>query len=276
MSSSPAAIGGSRTGIRPARGPLASGRLARVLLPFVGLATVAASWQLVTSAGLVDPTIAPTFTDTVNRLGELLEQPAFWQQARDTIQAWAAGFVLAAVIAIPLGLLLGTSDRAYRFVRVPVESLRPVPPVVILPLALLLFGGDFIFKVVLIMQGVLWPILIQTVYGVRSTDPVAIDTTRSFRIDLVRRSALLRLPAAMPMVATGMRIGAATAFSVAIVTELVGGATGLGQILVLAQSGNDLTTVYAVTIFTGIVGVLITGVFLLIERAFKPWRPEVV
>jgi len=261
-------------GLVPFRGLPFSGRLAKLVLPCLGLIAAAGLWQLLTATGVVDPTVAPTFTATMDRLGELTQQPAFWQQTQDTVQAWAAGFILAAVIAIPLGLLLGVNDRAYRFVRIPIESLRPVPPVVILPLALLLFGGDFIFKVVLIMQGVLWPILIQTIYGVRSTDPVAIDTTRSFRIDAPRRAALLRLPSATPMIATGMRIGAATAFSVAIVTELVGGATGLGQILILAQSGNDLTTVFAVTIFTGIVGVAITGVFLLIERSFKSWRPE--
>jgi ABC-type nitrate/sulfonate/bicarbonate transport system permease component len=243
------------------------------LLPLSGLAFVALAWQISTVSGLVSPTIAPSFTDTVSELASLVREPSFWDDAWLTIQAWAVGLGVSILIAIPLGVLLGTSDRAYRFFRVPIESLRPVPPVVVLPLALLLLGGGLVFKVVLIVQGVIWPLLTQTVYGMRTTDPVALDTAKSFRVDLWRRLLLVRLPAAAPMISTGLRLAAATAFAVTIVTELVGGAPGLGQILILAQSGNDLVKVYAVTIFTGIAGILITSLFVLLERRLMRWQP---
>lgn len=243
------------------------------LLPLSGLALVAVAWQVSTVSGLVSPTIAPSFTETASELTTLLRERSFWEDAWLTVQAWAVGFGVSILIAIPLGVLLGTSDRAYRFFRVPIEALRPVPPVVVLPLALLLLGGGLVFKVVLIVQGVIWPLLTQTVYGMRTTDPVALDTAKSFRVDIRRRLLLVRLPAAAPMISTGLRLAAATAFAVTIVTELVGGAPGLGQILILAQSGNDLVKVYAVTIFTGVAGILITTLFVLLERRLMRWQP---
>lgn len=263
---------GSLTGSRTGR--VVRSGLSRWLLPASGLIGVAAIWQLATVSGVVPATVAPTFTATLSDLGELLGDEAFWSQVWLTIRAWALGLGVSALIAIPLGVLLGTSDRAYRFFRIPIESLRPVPPVVVLPLALLLFGGDLLFKIVLIAQGVVWPLLIQTVYGVRTTDPVTLDTARVFRIGLWRRIAIFRLPSAAPMIATGLRLAAATAFAVTIVTELVGGAPGLGQLLIFAQSANDMTRVYSVTIFTGIAGVAITGAFVAFERVLLRWRPK--
>jgi ABC-type nitrate/sulfonate/bicarbonate transport system permease component len=249
-------------------------QLGRWLIPASGLAVVAVLWQLATVSGLVPSTVAPTFTATLSDLGTLLGDGAFWRQVWATLRSWALGLGLSILIAIPLGVLLGTTHRAYGFFRLPIESLRPIPPVVILPLALLLLGGDLLFKVVLITQGVVWPLMVQTVYGIRTTDPVTLDTATVFRIGRWRRIALFRLPAAAPMIATGLRLAAASAFAVAIVTELVGGATGLGQILIFAQSANDMTRVYSVTIFTGLAGVLITGIFVALERVLLRWAPK--
>lgn len=268
------------TSLEGSRGAINAPRLGRVLhpagllVPASGLLAVAAAWQAATVSGLVPQTIAPTFTATLADLGTLLGDPEFWRQVQATLRSWALGLLLSILIAVPLGVLLGTGPRTYAFFRLPIESLRPIPPVVILPLALLLLGGDILFKVVLIAQGVVWPLMVQTAYGVRTTDPVTLDTATAFRIGRLRRTFLFRLPSAAPMIATGLRLAAASAFAVAIVTELVGGASGLGQLLVFAQSANDMTRVYSVTIFTGIAGVAITGGFVALERALLRWDPR--
>lgn len=249
-------------------------RLGRWLIPASGLAAVAVLWQAATVSGVVPSTLAPTFTATLSDLVSLLGQGDFWSQVWATLRSWALGLAASVAIALPLGVLLGTSPKVYGFFRLPIESLRPIPPVVVLPLALLLLGGELLFKVVLIAQGVVWPLMVQTVYGIRTTDPVTLDTAQVFRIGRLRRILLFRLPAAAPMIATGLRLAAASAFAVAIVTELVGGATGLGQILIFAQSANDMTRVYSVTIFTGIAGVAITSFFIALERRLLRWDPR--
>ena len=114
---------------------------------------VVVAWEAVTRSGLVTPTLMPTFTDTVAELGTLLETPTFRESLLLTLRAWAVGLLIAASIGIPLGVVLGLSDRAYRFVRIPLEAIRPVPPIVILPLALLALGGNIAFQATLIVQG---------------------------------------------------------------------------------------------------------------------------
>ncbi|GAA3098125.1 ABC transporter permease [Streptosporangium carneum] len=248
---------------RPA--PLRAAR-AVPLLPVAGVAAFAALWETAARTGVLPASVVPPLSRTAARLGTLLAEPRFWSAAADTALAWAAGLAVSVLLAVPAGVLIGSSERAYRFFRVPIEALRPVPPIVVLPLALLLIGGGLQFKVVLIAQGAAWPLLMQTLYGVRTTEPLLLETARSYRLDPLRRLVLIRLASAAPLVATGLRLAAATAFGVCLVTELVGGATGLGTLLVLAQSGDDLVGVYAVTLVAGVAGLAIAAVFGRIEH----------
>ena len=231
------------------------------ILPALGIAAAAGFWEAATRSGLVATTDVPTLSSTLTALGDLVDSAPFWTAVGDTVRSWALGLLASAAIAIPLGLAVGASERAWRFVRIPVEALRPIPPIVILPLALLILQGGIEFKVLLIMQGALWPLLIQTSYGVRDIDANLLDTARSYRLGSWRRVVFVRLPAALPIVASALKLAAAAAFAVSLVTELVGGAAGLGQLLVVATSGNDLPQVYALTLAAGLFGLFVAAVF---------------
>jgi ABC-type nitrate/sulfonate/bicarbonate transport system permease component len=235
--------------------------LRHAILPALGIAGAAAFWEAATRSGLVATTDVPTLSSTITALGELVGSAPFWTAAGDTLRSWALGLLASAAIAIPLGLAVGANERAWRFVRIPVEALRPIPPIVILPLALLILQGGIEFKVLLIMQGALWPLLIQTSYGVRDIDAIVLDTARSYRLGWWRRVVFVRLPAALPIVASALKLAAAAAFAVSLVTELVGGAAGLGQLLVVAASANDLPRVYALTLVAGLFGLFVAASF---------------
>jgi ABC-type nitrate/sulfonate/bicarbonate transport system permease component len=241
------------------------------LLSVVGLGIVLLGWEVAVRGGLVSTTVMPTMSDTAGRLAELVSTGSFWPYLLATLRAWALGLLIASSIALPLGILLGLNDRAYRFVRLPLEAVRPVPPIVILPLALLAIGGGVTFQAVLIVQGALWPLLISVTYAIRETEPVALDTARSFHLGAWRTLAFVRLPSAAPLIGSGLRLAAATAFAVTLVSEILGGARGLGTMLMTAQSGGDVTTVYAVTIVAGLVGLGIATVFGLVERHLPGW-----
>jgi ABC-type nitrate/sulfonate/bicarbonate transport system permease component len=246
--------------------------LRRAVLPILGIAGAAACWEAATRSGLVATTDVPTLSSTLTALGALLGSATFWAAIGDTVRSWALGLLVAAAIAIPLGLAVGASRRAWQFVRIPVEALRPIPPVVILPLALLVLRGGIEFKLLLIVQGALWPLLIQTSYGVRDIDAVVLDTARSYRLGWWRRVVFVRLPAALPIVASALGLAAATAFAVALVTELIGGAPGLGQLLVVAANGNDLPRAYALILVAGLFGVLVAAVFGALQRRVAATR----
>jgi ABC-type nitrate/sulfonate/bicarbonate transport system permease component len=244
----------------------------RPLLPLVGVGVVAVSWEVATRMGAVSTTVLPRPSDTLSELVALLESAQFWSYLLLTLRAWGLGMVIAATIALPLGIWFGLSDRAYRFVRLPLEAIRPVPPIVILPLALLALGGGLAFQSALIVQGAMWPLLVTVVYGIRTTEAVTLDTARSFRLGSWRTLAFVRLPAAAPLIGSGLRLAAATAFAVTIVSELLGGARGIGTVLMIAESGGNVITVYAVTIVAGLVGLMIATVFGLAERRLLGWQ----
>lgn len=244
----------------------------RAALPTLGIAGTAGLWEAATRSGLVATTDVPTLSSTLAAFGDLLGSETFWTAVGDTLRSWALGLLVSAAVAIPLGIAIGASDRAWRFVKVPVEALRPIPPIVILPLALLVLSGGIEFKVFLIAQGALWPLLIQTSYGVRDIDAVVLDTARSYRLDWWRRIVFVRLPAALPIVATALRLAAVTAFAVSLVTELIGGAPGLGQLLTVATSGNNLPRVYALTLVAGLFGMLVAAVFGALQRRVAETR----
>jgi NitT/TauT family transport system permease protein len=106
--------------------------------------------------------------------------------------------VLASVISIPLGVLIGTSHLAYRMVSPLIEFMRPIPSVALIPLGILLWGHGFSMKVILVAYATIWPILFNTVYGVHDVDPIAVQTARCFGL---KRRAILRrinLPSAAP------------------------------------------------------------------------------
>ncbi len=247
----------------------------RYVLPLAGLIGFFVLWGFTWRIGWLPKESIPSPSATARELVKLVGEPKFWQQLRQTGVSWAVGLLVAAAIAVPLGLLVGSSALAVRLTRVTIEALRPIPPVVVLPLALLVLGGGLSFKVALIAQGAVWPLFIQTTYGVRNTDPVALDTARSFQLGTARRLLQVRLPSAATTMATGLRLAAATAFAVCLVTELVGGARGLGAGMLIAQTGGNVARLLALTVVAGIFGMVIATVFGLVEKRLTRWAPKV-
>jgi ABC-type nitrate/sulfonate/bicarbonate transport system permease component len=244
------------------------------LLGVLGTVGALALWELA-ARELVAKATLPAATDTISALGDLLGDPVFWQSTEDTLQAAIGGFLLATAIGVPLGVLIGLSDAGMRSTRVVVEFLKPIPPVVLIPLLLLTMGPSERLGLVLVVFGCVWPILVQTSYGVRDADPVALDTVRSFGLSAPQRLSRVILPSAAPFLVTGMRIAAGAAFVVAVVSELIGGAPGLGKDILLAQNAGLYAKTYALVLATGILGLALYLVIGRLERWALHWHPSV-
>ena len=136
----------------------------------------------------------------------------------------------------------------------PIEFLRPIPSVALIPLAVLIYGQGLESKVFLVAFASFWPLLIQTIYGVQDVDPVATDTARSFGLGRLERMWRITVPSAVPYIATGIRISSAVALILAVTAELVIGAAGLGREINVARSGGNLDAMYALIVATGLLG----------------------
>ncbi len=245
-----------------------------MIAPAVAILCVLALWELVVGIGLLDEDHIPTMTATLAELGSLLGDPEFWTAVGNTLAGWALGLGIAVVLAVPLGILIGSSATAYRSVRFVVEFLRPIPSVALVPLAVLIYGVGLESKVFLAAFASFWPLFVQTLYGVQDVDPVATDTGRSFGLGRFERLWRIKLPSAVPYIATGLRISSAVALILAVTAEIVIGSAGLGRSINVARSSGAIELMYALIITTGLLGWLLNSLTTRAERRVLHWHPS--
>ena len=233
-----------------------------------------ALWELAVRSGLLSETSFPPMTDTAAELGRQLGTGDFWTALLNTLQGWALGLGLAILLAVPAGILVGSSRLAYRALRVPIEFLRPIPSVALIPLAVLVYGTGLESKVFLAAFASFWPMLIQTIYGVQDVDPVATDTAKAFGLGRLERLWRITVPSAVPYIATGIRISSAVSLILCVTAELVIGSAGLGRQINSASSGGNVELMYALIIATGLLGWLLNIAATMLERRVLHWHPS--
>jgi NitT/TauT family transport system permease protein len=233
--------------------------------------------EALTRAGLVDPGYLPPASGVLVRTASLVVDPTFLGQVAGTLRAWAVGLAIAMAVAIPLGVLLGSSRRSYVASITAIEFLRPIPSVALIPLVILLQGRGLEMKASLVAYASLWPVLFNTIYGMREVDPVARDTARVFGYGRLAVLWRVSLPSAAPFIYTGIRVAAGIALILAISTELIaGGSEGIGTwMLSMSQTGVDRTFLYAGIVTAGLVGLAINGVLVALEGRLFAWHQRV-
>jgi ABC-type nitrate/sulfonate/bicarbonate transport system permease component len=245
------------------------------VLGTIGILIALAIGEVAPLIGLVRTNVFPPIGDSLRALVTQVQHGSFWTAVSETVEAWALGLALAFVLGVALGALIGANRIVYAALHPTLDFLRSIPGIAALPLAILAFGNFFKEKVFLIVFGAIWYFVIQTTYGVRSVDTVTRDTVRSFGFGRVARTRHLVLPSALPYVATGLRLAASVALAICVTVELLSGAPGIGQQLFIAsQSSTTLPVMYALVIFTGMLGIVVQLGFQRLERYMLRWHPS--
>jgi len=257
---------------------MARSRLARLgdfAVPVLAVAATLGLWELVTRTGVISQRDLSAMSTTFSELWSLMQTSSFWIAFGHTVEGWAIGLGLATVLAVPLGIVLGTSDLAGRAFRVPIEFLRPIPSAALIPLLFLTLGTNLRSEIFLATFGAFWPLLVQTMYGVRDVDPVTIDTARAFGVGRFERLYRITLPSALPYIVTGLRISSNVALILAFTAELFGvGTAGLGQKENFASNALATPLVYAVALASGFLGVAIHLMLAGFEKRVLRWHPS--
>jgi|tagenome__1003787_1003787.scaffolds.fasta_scaffold20726772_2 ABC-type nitrate/sulfonate/bicarbonate transport system permease component len=240
----------------------------------VSIASALLIWELISRAGLISQRDLPAMSTTFTELWSMVQTSHFWWSFADTVRGWFLGLLVAAVLAIPIGIVLGSSELAGAAFRVPIEFLRPIPSAALIPVLFLTIGTNLRSELFLAAFGAFWPLLVQTMYGVRDVDPVAIETARSFGVGRFERLSRITLPSAAPYIATGLRISSTVSLILAFTAELFMGTPGLGQLVNYAQSYGLETQLYALALATGFLGVAIHIAFTTLERRALRWHPS--
>ncbi|MFI6393001.1 ABC transporter permease [Nonomuraea sp. NPDC050540] len=215
----------------------------------------------------------PPAGDILARAAALALEPGYLSHLAGTLFTWAGGTLLATVLAIPAGLLLGTLPGVERASRAVLEFLRPMPGVALFPLVGMMLGSGATTRLVVVTYVALWPVLFNAVYGLRDVEPVAVDTLRAFGFGRTAVLVRVSLPSAAPFIATGVRLAAGIALIATIAGEIYMG-TGQGIGVHVAQSTfvPDATVeVLAVTVWAALLGLLANTLLVRGERRLFSW-----
>lgn len=188
----------------------------------------------------------------------------------------AIGFAIAVVLGILLGVILGLMPPAEVAMRPLTETARAIPGVALLPISMMFFGTGESMKLVMIIFISMWPIVLNTIEGVRSVDPALRNVMDSFRITPMDRFRNVYLPAAMPQIFSGARIALAIAVAVMVAVEMYGTPGGIGYFIRNAQQTFRIVDMWTGLVILGLFGYLLNVVFRILEDRILRWHKRMI
>jgi ABC-type nitrate/sulfonate/bicarbonate transport system permease component len=193
--------------------------------------------------------------------GALLQATAF------TLGSAALGLLVASVLGVALGVLLGLSRRAADWSELSVELLRPVPSVALIPLAMLVFGFGLRMEVAVVAFTAFWPMLLLTQAAVRQVDPRLLEVSRVLELGPWDRALKIVLPACVPRLFVALRLGVAIALVVAVTVEIAANPNGMGYAMMIAQQSLDPAQMLAWLGWIGVVGFFVNAGALALQQS---------
>jgi ABC-type nitrate/sulfonate/bicarbonate transport system permease component len=236
-------------------------------------------WQV--AAARADSLFFPTPLEILVRSGELwLSGPpahlflgeGVFADIVPSLARLLAGWALAVAAGVSLGVLIGRSRTISDLVDPSLQFLRAIPGPALIPVFLILLGTEATMRVSLIAFGSVWPVLLNTIEGVKTVDPVQLDTARAFRLPLAARIRRIILPAAMPKIMAGMRVSLSLAVVLMVVSELVASTNGIGYRILNAQAMLLLTDMWCGILLLALIGYGLNAAFWQLERRVLGWH----
>jgi ABC-type nitrate/sulfonate/bicarbonate transport system permease component len=243
-----------------------------ILLPFVGVGVLLAIWSLTVWARVVDPVLLPSPIATFKAMWAGMIHGKLGVDFLKTVERTIYSTAIAAVIAIPLGILLGSSEKLYRSVEFLIDFFRSTPATAMFPLFMLLFGLGDQGKIALAAFSALLIIVFNVAYGVLNARKTRIMAARSMGAGRIRIFADVIFLETLPQTFVGLRAGVSLALVVIVVAEMfIGGMDGMGHRIMDDQMSYNLKDMYGSLILSGAMGYCLNYGFLLVERYFVHW-----
>ncbi len=245
-----------------------------LVIGLVAVVVFLVAWQLVANARIWSRLFLPGPADVIEAFGDLASGGELAVDVATSAQEFAVGYVFAAVVAIPLGMLLGWYPRLRYALDPFVTFLYATPRIVLLPLFIIWFGIGIESKIAVIFLGAFFAILISTTAGVRSLDTQLIRVARSLGGGDLVIFQTIALPASVPFILTGLRLGLGHALIGVVVGEYVAAQHGIGKVMMIAGQTFQSAVVFAGLFIIAAAGLVLTLVLQRLERHFDAWRPQ--
>jgi ABC-type nitrate/sulfonate/bicarbonate transport system permease component len=248
-----------------------TGPLRRVNVPgLVTMGVLVGVWELLVRSGALDFQFLPAPSAIASGAQDVLWSGELIPNVTHTLRVTLIGWLLASALGIALGLLLGLSTTVWRWSMASIEVMRAIPPVSLVPVALLVFGFSIRMELIIVLFVSAWPVLVNTIDGVRALPAELVDVARMLRMSSLTRITKMVLPAALPSIIVGLRLALSLSLVLAVVAEMIGNPDGLGNALVSAQQALQPEEMFAYVFAIGLLGVGLNTIFTYVSARLVP------
>ena len=223
------------------------------------LVVLIAAWEGVVRSGVVEFQYLPAPSAVAGKMGALLASGELASSTLHTLRVTLLGWLLASALGAGLGVVLGLSNTAWRYSMASIEVMRAIPPVTLVPVALLVFGFSVRMELTIILFVSAWPVLVNTIDGVRGVRSELLDVARVLRLAPAARIRKIVLPAALPSIVVGLRLALSLSLVLAVVAEMIGNPSGLGNALVRSSQALRPEEMFAYVFAIGLLGVALNA-----------------
>jgi NitT/TauT family transport system permease protein len=233
-----------------------------------------AFWEGAVSLGWVNPLFTSAPSRIAAAAAEMFADGSMFEHLKVSGLEFAVGYGLAVIVAVPLGILMGWYRRFNAVLDPFVSALYATPRIALLPLMMIWLGIGLASKIAIVFLGAIFPILVNTITGVRTLDANFIRVARSFGSNDWQLFLTVALPSSVPLLLSGLRLGLGHALIGIVVAEMYGATHGLGFLISVAGARFQTDKVMVGIVIIALAGILMTGLLRLIERRFEGWRPD--
>lgn len=256
--------------VRPSRWK----RFEALAIGILTVAVVLGIWQAIAMSGMVNKLILPSPTDVADALVLIFQTPTVWIDLATSGQELATGYGLAIVVGLFLGMLMGWYTRFQYALDPFVNFFYSTPRVALVPIFIFALGIGIESKVAVIFLGAVFPIIINTMAGVRNTEAALLRIAKSFGASQTLIFRRVVLPGSVPFILTGFRLGIGHALTGLIVAEYIGARHGIGQLIAIAGQTFQMPKMFAGIVLVAATGMLLTTLLQRVENRFQSWRPQ--
>jgi NitT/TauT family transport system permease protein len=256
------------------RSPL--GRFGPLVSTLVAVVVTVALWKLVIAVFSVSPFVLPQPEKVIGGVRDLASSDGFWSDVRVTLTETLVGFLIALVLGLGLGTLLGRIVWLEQALRPVIVASQVVPKVALIPLFIIWFGFGMTSKIIIVALLSFFPILLNVILGVRSVDAGQRDVMRSLNATRWQTFRRLELPSTLPYILAGMEVGIVFAVVGAVVGEYLGGDQGLGYRVVTSLNNLEAETLFAVILVLTLFGFLLYLAVVALKRFLIPWHDSAI
>jgi ABC-type nitrate/sulfonate/bicarbonate transport system permease component len=245
------------------------------LIGTVSMLAFLAFWELSVALGWVNPLFTSAPSRILRAAAEMFADGSIFYDLQVSGLEFIVGYGMAVLIGVPLGILMGWYERLNAVLDPFVSALYATPRIALLPLVMIWFGIGIESKIAIVFLGAIFPILVNTITGVRTIHADFVKVARSFGANDRQMFLTVALPSSVPLLLTGLRLGLGHALVGIVVGEMYGATHGLGFLIAVSGARFQTDKVMVGIIIIAMAGVLLSELLRLIERRFEQWRPNV-